>query len=340
MKQTEEILTRGIEAVKSGRKAQGRKLLLEVLQRNNQNEAAWLWLSDAVDRDEDRRTCLEHVLEINPDNDVARLRLTSLDASEGLLPVQAPQDEARTSERGHEASPTAKTGGGNSRWRWALAGIGAVALMLLFVWLAGYAPGIVQLLTDVTRVTERLPGLTTISEQSLAPIADVDLEDVLLLAEDLTFASDYAAAGWQRHPCGKRYIWPTDSDYAFPELAYVSGFANACWSYAGTDTEVVEAIYVVDTDRQAARLAESIISEYASIGGYAPSSRSEFAEFDGHRVWLSEAGGLGYWSWSAVMTVDEAVIFFDVSGSARFISEDVVELGSLALASLHEARQP
>jgi hypothetical protein len=45
------------------------------------NEAAWLWLSSAVETDDERIGCLEKALEINPANDAARRGLEHLQAA-------------------------------------------------------------------------------------------------------------------------------------------------------------------------------------------------------------------------------------------------------------------
>jgi hypothetical protein len=73
-----ELLKQGIAACKAGRKAEARALLERVIEQDEHNEAAWLWLSGAVETDEDRQICLENVLTINPDNEVARRGLAHL----------------------------------------------------------------------------------------------------------------------------------------------------------------------------------------------------------------------------------------------------------------------
>jgi hypothetical protein len=71
-------LRRAIAAIKAGDKAAGRRLLAAVIRNDPRNEAAWLWMAAALDSDEQRRTCLERVLAINPDNPTARRGLASL----------------------------------------------------------------------------------------------------------------------------------------------------------------------------------------------------------------------------------------------------------------------
>ncbi len=63
-----DLLQQGIIALKAGQKAKARSLLEKAVQQDERNEMAWLWLSGAVDTDEERRTCLGKVLAINPNN--------------------------------------------------------------------------------------------------------------------------------------------------------------------------------------------------------------------------------------------------------------------------------
>lgn len=67
-----------IQALKAGEKAEARGMLMAILNDEPQNEDAWLVLSAAVDEPERKRQCLETVLEINPDNEVARRGLGRL----------------------------------------------------------------------------------------------------------------------------------------------------------------------------------------------------------------------------------------------------------------------
>jgi hypothetical protein len=59
-------LYEGALAVLEGRRDEGRELLLRVIERDEQNEQAWLWLSGAVDDPEDQQVALENVLALNP----------------------------------------------------------------------------------------------------------------------------------------------------------------------------------------------------------------------------------------------------------------------------------
>jgi hypothetical protein len=64
-------------AVKAGRKAEARHLLEMVLDADERNEQAWLWMSGVVDSDDERIVCLENVLTINPNNQAARQGLAA-----------------------------------------------------------------------------------------------------------------------------------------------------------------------------------------------------------------------------------------------------------------------
>ena len=74
-------LDRAIAAAKMGRNVEARALLEAVLEVDERNEQAWLWMSGVVDSDEERIICLENVLTINPQNQAARHGLASLGAT-------------------------------------------------------------------------------------------------------------------------------------------------------------------------------------------------------------------------------------------------------------------
>jgi tetratricopeptide (TPR) repeat protein len=72
------LLQAGITAIQRGERAAGRALLLRVVERDEHNEQAWLWLSQAVDDPADVQVALENVLAVNPGNAEARGRLQEL----------------------------------------------------------------------------------------------------------------------------------------------------------------------------------------------------------------------------------------------------------------------
>ena len=92
------LLEEGIAAAKAGQKEQARQCLMRVVEADETNEQAWLWLSGVVESLEDRQVCLENVLALNPDSGPAKKGLawiTQQRAKQGLpsLP-EAPQPVA------------------------------------------------------------------------------------------------------------------------------------------------------------------------------------------------------------------------------------------------------
>jgi hypothetical protein len=71
----------GVAAIRAGDRAAGREKLLQVVERNQMHERAWLWLSTVVEMDIERIICLENVLTINPANEAARRALERLGVS-------------------------------------------------------------------------------------------------------------------------------------------------------------------------------------------------------------------------------------------------------------------
>ena len=91
------ILKQAIAAAKAGRKAEARRLLEAVLDADERNEQAWLWLGEVVESEEERLICLENVLVINPDNQTARQGLAFL---RGTAAVPPPSSSERFTAAG------------------------------------------------------------------------------------------------------------------------------------------------------------------------------------------------------------------------------------------------
>jgi len=72
MPDTTELLQRGIALAKAGRREEARDILLQVVEQDERNESAWLWISGVVDTDDDKAIALENVLTLNPNNEWAR----------------------------------------------------------------------------------------------------------------------------------------------------------------------------------------------------------------------------------------------------------------------------
>lgn len=79
------LLYEGALAVQEGRRAEGQGLLLQVIEHDEQNELAWLWLSGAMEDPADQQVALENVLAVNPDNYAAKSGLAWLKAQHGSL---------------------------------------------------------------------------------------------------------------------------------------------------------------------------------------------------------------------------------------------------------------
>jgi tetratricopeptide (TPR) repeat protein len=84
------LLRKGIAAAKSGQRERARDLLTRVVDQDDGNISAWLWLSGVVDSLDDREVCLENVLALDPDNDAARRGLAIVRKQRG---AQAPSPE-------------------------------------------------------------------------------------------------------------------------------------------------------------------------------------------------------------------------------------------------------
>ncbi len=110
-KSVNDWLREGVTAAKSGQRERARELLMYVVEQDERNASAWLWLSGVVDSLEDREICLENVLTLDPDNDAARKGLDWVrkqketqappPAEAGVPPASAPESpmavRARTS---------------------------------------------------------------------------------------------------------------------------------------------------------------------------------------------------------------------------------------------------
>jgi hypothetical protein len=90
------LLYDGALAVQQGRTAEGRQLLMRVLELDEQNELAWLWLSGAMDDPADQQVALENVLALNPRNAAAQEGLAWLAQHATPSPTPPPPAELPT----------------------------------------------------------------------------------------------------------------------------------------------------------------------------------------------------------------------------------------------------
>ena len=73
-----DTLQQAIAAIKSGDKANGKRLLAQALQKDPDNTQAWLWMSGVVETDAQRADCLRQVLRIDPNHPHAAAGLAKL----------------------------------------------------------------------------------------------------------------------------------------------------------------------------------------------------------------------------------------------------------------------
>src|SRR5215213_1816312 len=74
-----DLLQQGIIAAQAGKREESRALLMQLVEADERNEQAWLWLAGVVDAPEDIRTCLQNVLDLNPANQQAQQGLAWLE---------------------------------------------------------------------------------------------------------------------------------------------------------------------------------------------------------------------------------------------------------------------
>jgi tetratricopeptide (TPR) repeat protein len=101
-----DLLQQGIVAARAGKREEARALLMQVVEDDERNEQAWLWLAGVVDASEDIRTCLQNVLDLNPANQQARQGLAWLEKRYGP-PVPPPEREIPAAPPALPAPPLA-----------------------------------------------------------------------------------------------------------------------------------------------------------------------------------------------------------------------------------------
>ncbi len=101
-------LRQAISAIKAGDKEVSKRLLAEILESDPQNENAWLWMSGVADTDEQCRQCLERVLAINPDNEIAQRGITRLQHKQTAQPSATVSSQTEAQAKLAEPSPLQK----------------------------------------------------------------------------------------------------------------------------------------------------------------------------------------------------------------------------------------
>ncbi|MFC1879144.1 lamin tail domain-containing protein [Chloroflexota bacterium] len=182
---TDDTLNQAYDLIKSGDKLAARNLLGTYLKAQPDDEDGWTLLYYCVSRPQQKRQCLERVLQINPQNQKARQALAKLDAG-GESPVSdrlndSPSTaEASTPPDPQDVSPASSTAskpGAPNILRWiliALAGIVIAVFSLLIIytrptWLQSQAPTPTAALIAIQPSSSVPPTLILSPTHTLAP---------------------------------------------------------------------------------------------------------------------------------------------------------------------------
>lgn len=96
--ETRQWLDEGIARAKAGQNDEARDLLLRVVERDERNVQAWLWLAGVVNSLDDKRIALENVLTLEPDNPAAKAGLEWLDRQASAPPAGTSESPSIPSE--------------------------------------------------------------------------------------------------------------------------------------------------------------------------------------------------------------------------------------------------
>lgn len=123
------LIERGVAALRARRRDEARELLRQATEADPRNAQAWLWLSAAVEGVDAQRECLYKVIEIEPNNSIARSGLafiSRLRAGEEWRAKDAPWimglEEAGTAP----TRPCPRCQTLNPQWAYTCSGCGAV----------------------------------------------------------------------------------------------------------------------------------------------------------------------------------------------------------------------
>ncbi len=95
------LLHKGLEELESGDRQRAAQVFVGMLRQDPQIEEAWWWLTACVDNEQQKRDCLQRVLELNPWNEDARNALDQLDFN---LPDPLPLAQSAEATRDYEAA--------------------------------------------------------------------------------------------------------------------------------------------------------------------------------------------------------------------------------------------
>jgi CheY-like chemotaxis protein len=93
------FVQRGIEATKESQTAFSRQCFLQAIVHDDQNEMAWLWLASISDIIEEKKSYLQKVLNINPDNETALALLRAVKCEMAQVLLRKAQVKALAGEK-------------------------------------------------------------------------------------------------------------------------------------------------------------------------------------------------------------------------------------------------
>ena len=76
----EQLLKLAVNSAKQGNKDGARVMLRQILDEDKRNETALLWMAKVARTPDERQVYLESVLDVNPDNELARKALDKLES--------------------------------------------------------------------------------------------------------------------------------------------------------------------------------------------------------------------------------------------------------------------
>ncbi|GAB1421089.1 hypothetical protein MASR2M15_12290 [Anaerolineales bacterium] len=82
---SEERLNAGIEAARDGDYNRARDIFNDMVDNDDTNVEAWLWLARVTRDKEEKRVCLNTVLELDPENETAQQMLAKVDTQAGMI---------------------------------------------------------------------------------------------------------------------------------------------------------------------------------------------------------------------------------------------------------------
>lgn len=160
----EGLVREGMNAIKAGRKDEGKAMLLRAVELDQYNAEAWLWLSGTMESLDDQRTCLENVLAVDPNNQRAKQGLEYLAKQKPKPPTSPLSAAANSGAFSNRATST------SVEW-------GAPEPAAAPAWTppAPKEPSEEDLDAWVTNLN--LPGTVTVKPSGNSPFTDFNLDD-------------------------------------------------------------------------------------------------------------------------------------------------------------------